>query len=452
MSAGLAPAPSTVAEPWHVFAITWLGQLVSVVGSGLTSFAVGLHVYRVTGSVTQLALVSFCYAFPAVVLSPIAGALVDRWDRRRAMLVSDLGAGTSVLFLWSLLAAAQAGIWPLQPWHLFLPITLISAFSALRWPAYQAATSLLVPRRHLGRAIGMIELATAAGQVLAPMLAAALLVRVGLPSVILADLATFAFAILTLLPLRFPAPPRAASEGPRALGDEIFHGVRYIRARPGLVGLLAVVCFVNVILGLVWVLVTPLVLSVAGVPALGVTFSIAGGGMLLGGVVMSVWGGPRRRLRGLLGFLAAAGVVLFMGALPPSAPLVAAGCASFLFCIPLIGGSASAIWQAKVEPGVQGRVFAARRMVTLAASALAILAAGPLADRWFEPWLAPGGALAASVGRVIGTGPGRGIGFLFAVTGALTIAVVLAAASAPRLRRVEDELPDALPADAPAPQ
>src|SRR6185437_4485950 len=191
------------------------------------------------------------------------------------------------------------------------------------------------------------------------------------------------------------------------------------------------------VLGLVWVLVTPLVLSVASVSALGVTFSVAGAGMLDDGIAMSVWGGPRRRMTGVLGFLLAAGLLLFMGALPPSAPLVAIGCAAFLFCVPAIESPAGAIWQSKVAPALQGRVFAARRMITLSAWALSNLVAGPLADRWFEPWLAPGGALAGTAGRVVGTGTGRGIGFLFSVTGAVVVAGVVAAYFTPSLRNVE---------------
>lgn len=435
-----SPAPSM-----RAFVVTWLGQLVSVVGSGLTSFAVSVRLYQDTGSATQLSILTFCYAFPAVVLSPFAGALVDRWDRRRAMLVSDLGAGLGVAILAALLAASQAGFFPLRSWHLFLPIMQISAFGALRWPAYQAATALLVPRRHLGRANGMIELATGVGQLVAPMLAAALVLRIGLLRVILIDLVSFALAILSLLPLRFPAPKGAESARRGSLREQFADGFRYVGARPGLVGLLGLTSFINVVLGVVTVLITPLVLSVAGVSALGVTFTIAGLGMLFGGILMSVSGGLKRRTWGVLGPFALAGVALVVGALERSVPLIAACCSAVLFCVPVITGSAGAIWQTKVTPGLQGRVFAVRRMISFGATAVANLMAGPIADRWFEPWLAPGGALASSVGRVIGTGPGRGIGFLFIVMGAATLAVFLAAALAPRVRDMEDDLPDALP-------
>lgn len=441
------PTPTSAAELRRVFLITWLGQLISVVGSGLTSFLIGLHVYQVTGSITQLSLVSFLYVFPAMLLSPIAGALVDRWDRRRAMLISDVGAGLGTVALWALLAGGRTGLFPLQTWHLLLPIAQISAFSTLRWPAYAATIALLVPKRDLGRANGMVELAGGAGQVAAPLLAATLVKRIGLERVILIDLASFVFAVSCLTVLRFPRPPAEAGAARPSITGELARGFRFIRERSGLVGLVLLSSGLNVVMAFVWVLITPLVLSIADVSVLGMTFSIAGLGMLLGGITSSVWRGPRRRMSTVLGFLLLAGGVLLLGALPPSIALLTTACAAFLFCVPLIQASAGAIWQLKVPPALQGRVFATRRMIVLAVSAFANLAAGPVADHFFEPWLAPGGWLAGSVGLIVGTGRGRGIGFLFTTLGVLVIAGVITSRLTPRLWDVEHDLPDALPHD-----
>jgi MFS family permease len=437
---------SSVAHPLRVFGVTWIGQLVSIVGSGLTSFAIGVRVFQETGSVTQLALVSFAYAVPMTLLSPVAGALVDRWDRRTSMLLSDLGAGIGVLCLWLLLVAGRRGVWSLAPWHFLLPIMLISACDALRWPAYRATTSLLIPKQQHTRANGLIELANGAGQVGAPVLAAALVTRIGLERVILIDLSTFVVAVASLLLVRFPRPPASAAgqAGKGSLRSEIASGWAFIRARPGLVRLLATMFSMNLAGGFITVLITPLVLDVSDVSGLGVALSSAGVGMLLGAIVISVWGGPRRRVYGLAGAVFLSGLVLFMGALPPSVPLIAAGAAIFMFNMPVMGSCSQAIWLSKVPPDLQGRVFAVRRMIASVASPLTYLLAGPIADRMFEPWLAPGGALAGSIGRVIGIGPGRGIGLLFIVLGVVLCAVGLAVFASPRLRELEDELPDAL--------
>jgi hypothetical protein len=171
--------------------------------------------------------------------------------------------------------------------------------------------------------------------------------------------------------------------------------------------------------------------------------------MVLGGIVMSIWGGPKRMIRGALSFQLMAAFVLFGGALPASMPVVTLCAGLFLFTFPLMGGSIQTLWQRKVPHELQGRVFATKRMIAIAASPVASLMSGPLADRYFEPWLAPGGALADSVGRVVGTGTGRGIGFLFVVLGLVMTVNVIITWLNPRVRNLETELPDAIP-DKPA--
>jgi len=436
----------------RVFFITWLGQLVSLVGSGLTSFAVGIKIYQDSGSVTQLSLVSFCYVAPLVLLSPVAGTLVDRWDRRRAMLLADAGAGSSALVMWALLSASAAGAIAIPSWVYLGPIAVTSAFDAFRWPAYQAATSLLVPKQHLGRANGLIELASGVGQVSAPALAAALVTRIGVQRVVLIDVVSFAFAIGSLFLVRFPAVPRSELGEKEAAGDRAqsllqgsLVGWRFIRARPGLLVLLAFSVANNLSFGIMTVLITPFVLGVSDVATLGKVLSFAGLGMLLGGVTLSVWGGPRKRVRGIVAFTLLSGVVLFMGGAPPSVLLFASGSALFLFCGPLIGGCAQTIWQSKTPPDVQGRVFALKRMIAAGSAPLGNLIAGPLVDRLFEPWMAAGGALAGSAGAIIGTGRGRGIGLFFIVLGTTRILQAFVAILVPRFWNVEDDIPDALP-------
>jgi hypothetical protein len=163
---------------------------------------------------------------------------------------------------------------------------------------------------------------------------------------------------------------------------------------------------------------------------------------MAGAAVCSAWGGPRRRVRGLVVLEALSGLVLLAGLWPPSVPLLAGAAFAFLFLSPFIASSLLTVWQVKVPPDVQGRVFAVRRVVGLAGPPIAALLAGPLAERLFEPWMTPGGALAGSVGRVIGVGPGRGIGLLLAALGLLAVLNGLVVWLSPRVRHLEDELPD----------
>ncbi|MGD8814610.1 MAG: MFS transporter, partial [Anaerolineales bacterium] len=172
----------TMARGMITFSIVWLGQCVSVIGSGLTSFALGVWIFERTGSVTQFALIGLFAALPRVLLSPLAGALVDRWDRRRAMILSDTGAGLSTLLLVLLLFSNR-----LEIWHIYLIVGTSAAFSTIQWPAYTAATTLLVAKKNLGRANGMVQFGLAASEILAPALAGVLILTVQLEGVILID-------------------------------------------------------------------------------------------------------------------------------------------------------------------------------------------------------------------------------------------------------------------------
>jgi hypothetical protein len=428
----------------HIFLVTWCGRLVSYIGSGLSSFALSLHVYQSSGSITQFSLTSFSYFLPQLLLSPVAGALVDRWDRRRVMLLADLGAGLGTLSSWLLVVASESGYWKLENWHLYLTIGLGACFTAFRAPAFQATTALLMPKRHLARANSLLELAAGTGQIVAPVVAGALLGRIGLSGILLIDMVTLSVAVGSLLLVRFPAPPQS-EEGQRGRGQlrqEIATGWRFIRSRPGLLVFIAIA---NLNVALVLVLLTPLALSFTDATTLGALMSSSGMGMMLGSIVMGVWGGPRRRMLGVIGFHVLSGVSLLAAFMPPHIVLLGAAVFFFLFSVPVVSSCAQAIWQTKVPADMQGRVFAVRRMVGLVSPPLAALIAGPLADRYFEPWMAPGGALAGTIGRVMGTGTGRGIALLLVVLGAIILVNAVTAWLSPAMRHVEEELPDALP-------
>jgi MFS family permease len=431
-----------------VFLVIWVGQVVSALGSSLAGFALGVWVYQQTGSATRFALIAVVSSLPGILLAPIAGALADRWNRRWAMIVSDTGAGCASLALALLFWNGR-----LELWHVYPLLACSSAFVTLRWPAFTAATTLLVPREHLGRAAGLTQMGSAAAEILAPALAGVLMMSIGLAGVVLIDVSTFFVAITTLLAVRVPrAEVTAAGAAARgSLLREAAFGWTYIRQRPGLLSLLALLAATNLSLGMMQVLVAPLVLSFASAAVLGRVLSVAGLGMLAGSLLMSVWGGPRNRIGGVLGFLLLQGLVLVVGGLSPSAPLIAAAGFVFLFAAPIILGSTQVLWQSKVAPDLQGRVFAVRRMVAWSTLPLGYLLAGPLADRVFEPLLAASGPLADSAGQLIGAGKGRGIALLLITLGLVVMLTVAAFFRYPRLRRLESELPDFLPEASPVP-
>ncbi len=434
------------ATGFRAFLVVWAGQLVSLVGSGLTRFALGVWVYQSTGSVTLFALIALFARLPGLLLAPFAGALVDRWDRRRTMLGSDTAAGVATVGLAVLLWTGE-----LATWHVYVFVTVGSLAEAFQWPAYVASSTLLVPKKHLGRISGMMQFGQAAAGTLAPAPAGFLLVTVGMAGVLITDFVTFAIAALGLLLVRIPSPPRRPEDVEKpSIWREALFGWTFIRERPGLVGLLVYFAAANLVLGFVVVLVTPMVLGFADAAILGLVLTALNSGMLAGAAVMSAHGGPERRIHGVLSMGLVMGVGIAAAGLRPDPYLVGGALFVALFAAPILNGSSQAIWQSKVPPEVQGRVFAVRRLIAQFTAPIAYLLAGPLVDGLLDPWMAPGAPLAGSVGRVLGVGEGRGIGFLFVVLGALMMLLSAGGYLQPRVRRVEDDLPDAIP-DAPEP-
>jgi DHA3 family macrolide efflux protein-like MFS transporter len=425
----------------RAFAAMWFGQVISFIGSGLTSFALGVWVLQKTGEITKYALISMFFVLPGVLLGPLAGTLIDRWDRRKAMLISDLGAGLSTASIAILYLLGG-----LQVWHIYVAVFISGAFGSLRMPSMQAAMTQMIPRKNLGRTSGMMEIVQIGEFLIAPAIAGGLMGKIGLSGVIMIDFSTFLFAISILLFVRIPRV-EATSEGKAGSGSmlqETIYGWKYIMARPGLAALMLLFSLANFTTEMTVVLFTPLILSFASTAQLGMAMSLCASGFLVGGLLMSIWGGPKRRIKVVLIGLILLGVFsALIGVRASTSLIIVAGFLSTL-CVPILSSSNQVIWQKKVSPDVQGRVFGIRRTITLATPLLTYVVAGPLTDRVFEPMMAVDGPLAGSIGQMLGTGAGRGIGLLFVTMGFLLVLITAISCLFPHLRGVEDELPDAV--------
>ena len=420
----------------RVFGIVWLGQLVSNLGSAMTSFGLGIWVYQKTGSATQLALIVLASRLPMLLVSPFAGALVDRWDRRWAMILSDTGAALGTLVIMLLLVAGS-----LETWHLYTALSFSGVFAAFQFPAYGAATTLLVKKEDYARASGLVQLAGSIGRVAAPTVAAAVVVWVGLTPLFVVDFVTFSFAVGTLLIVRFPAaePSERRGRGVRGLLLEAREGLDFVLERRALFILMMSFVVVNFAFAFQGVLLIPLLLNLTTEQVAGVVVSIAAAGLVVGSLGLSVWGGPKDRVAGVYLPILAMGVGLILMGLRSSVGLVIAGMLLLHVTHPVAGGSSQAIWQSKVPPNLQGRVFAIRQVSAISAAPVAFLLAGTLADHVFEPAMAEAGGV---VGTLFGSGPGRGIGVMFVLAGLLVVLTVFVARNHPRIRNLETEVPD----------
>jgi MFS transporter, DHA3 family, macrolide efflux protein len=425
----------------HTFLLVWFGQMVSIIGSGLSSFALDVWIYQKTGSVTQFAIGFLFGSIPALLIIPFAGALADRWNRRYCMMISDCGAGMSMLAIAILLFTGK-----LEVWHIYIAVAFSSAFGSLQWPAYNAAIPQLVPKEHLTRANGLTQLADALKMLVPPILGGALLVTIKLEGVLFVDFITFLVSIITLSIVRFPdlTTNSAAEEKGKqeSMFAEFTYGVKYLQSRPGLLGLILFFAIANFFLSMISVLLTPLILSFTSPAMLGTILFIDGVGMLLSTLLISTRGMPSQQINSILGFQLLGGLCIAATGFRASVPLVAVAAFLFAFGSPIVNCCSQAILQRKVAAEVQGRVFAIEGMTMNILQPIAYLIAGPLADRVFEPLMATNGALAGTIGLVMGTGSGRGIGLLFVILGGLSMLLPVLAYQYPRLRFVEAELID----------
>jgi MFS transporter, DHA3 family, macrolide efflux protein len=410
---GIAPA----------FAAAWAGQFVSLIGSGMTTFALGLWVLESRGAVTDYALLGACAIAPRVFLAPVVARVVDSVPRRRVMLATQTAGAATTLALLAILAAGS-----LQIWHVYLAAAALGTAAAFEWPAWSAATTLLVSEAQFARAAGLVAMAQGVADVIAPIAGGALLLTIGVGPILALDAASFLVAVAALAWVRFPEPVRAAAAARPRLTD----GWRWLRTRPALLGLLAFVSSVNFLWGLVGALAAPLILGFAGPGELGAVFSIAGIGVIVGSISMTVWGGPRRKLAGILAAELVSGFAFIAMGAQPSLILVAAGVFVAHLTLPVIAGCGQAIWQAEVPADMQGRVFAIRQAVERAVIPVAYVVAGPLVDGFFRPALAPGGP-ASGLASFLGARDG-GIASIFVLMGVLQIAMAVVAMRSWRMR------------------
>lgn len=420
------------------FLTIWSGQTVSMIGSGLTGFALAVWLFEQTGNATPMAITALSQWLPRIVLAPFAGMVADRYSRKLVMLCADAGAAAMTA-----VGAALVVSGGLEVWHVYLLAMMIGTFESFQDPAFTASITLLVDKKHYARAAGMRQASAALESIAAPLIAGLLLGVIGLGGVIIVDLATFAAGFATLIAVRVPDPPRRAAgeedARQRGLRDAVY-GMRYIAARRGLLAMLLYFALVNFFANTSAVLLPPLVLSFSDAAGLGLAQTVGGAGMLAGSLAVSVWGGPKRRMRAVYLSILLAGAGLIVVSSHASLAVVATGLFSMLVLIPVANGALTAIWQSKVEPAVQGRVFAARSMIATATMPLAFGLSGPLADRVFEPLMreAPPPLFTA----LVGDGPGRGYAVIFLLGGILLVAATAVFVAYRPLRRVDEELPD----------
>ncbi|MCB9134813.1 MAG: MFS transporter [Anaerolineales bacterium] len=424
------------------FIIILIGQIISILGSQMTRFALGIWLWQETGKATDLAIVVAVSMAPRILLYPIAGVIVDKFSRRLTIILSDLAAGIVTVILFLLLVRGE-----LVTWHLVVGNFISSAFSSFQFPAFSAAISLMVPKDEYVRANSMLSIVRSGAGILAPALAGVLLGLIQLEGIMLFDIISFLAAIGTLLIVSIPEPE--TSEAGRGVKSGLWHqftfGFRYILSRPSLFGMQLIGFLDNLAFNFSYVLITPLILARNGEneAILGTVLSVGSAGTLIGGLILSAWKGPKRRVHFVLWGIILGSLLgtiwfgLFTGVLFWSFANFVLG-----MSFPMVGNSNQAIWQAKVPPDIQGRVFTTRLFIAQISAPLATLFSGSIADNIFGPAMMSETALSNIFGKLVGTGPSAGMALMFLFSGILGAFAGVLGYLLPVVRNIEDILPD----------
>lgn len=403
------------------YLLLWSTQSLSALGSSMTGYALVLWLYRESGSALETALLSVCSYAPYVLMSIFAGALSDRWDKKRTMLICDLLAAVSTVGVLVLLKTGQ-----LSPWHMYLLNAVSGLMNTVQQPASEVAATLLVPKEHYQRTSGLRSLSGSLNTLLHPVLASALFAFSGMDLVIAVDLATFSLAFLTLLFfIRIPKAPE--SERPReSLLASAGEGLRWLRGNPLIMYLIFFLACINLVASAYNAALPALLLSRenGGETVFGLVNATVGAASLIGSAAASLLPASKDRVRAIC-------LCLFL-AMSTENFLLAFGRTPALWClgavlgwlpIPLMNAHMDVIFRTRIPAGMQGRVFSCRNTLQFFTIPVGYLLGGVLVDQVFEPFMsAQAGGLLVSL---FGSGKGSGAALLFFVLGLSGVAVCL---------------------------
>jgi MFS transporter, DHA3 family, macrolide efflux protein len=427
------------------FGVIWTGQLVTLLGNALLRFAFVIHAWETGGKVTDVALLSVCTTLPQAVLSPTAGAVVDRCRKEVALRISDAAGFVTVSGLAVLYFSAS-----LQLWEIYVAVICLGAGSAFAFPALSSAVPLLVPRSHLQRANGLLGSANSGAVIFGPALAAVLLRVAGLGSILWIDLATFAVALGCVYAMpRTERPARQEADGSRrSIRADTAEGIRYLFGQAGLRGLVFVDSGANLVMVFGYAVVQPMVLARTGdnTGALAAVLACTGVGGLAGGLLLAARGGPSHRVRGMmLGIIGMCLTSLIGVGLVRDVPGWCVGILLGTALMPMINSAMQAIVQTEVPAALQGRVFGATQSVAQISLPIATVTSAVLADHVFDPQAASESGLVGFLRPAVGSGPGTGMAVMLLLAGVLGVVIALLGMRSRSIRVFDLPAPGSVP-------
>ena len=383
------------------FFTVWTGQAFSLFGSALVQFALIWWLTQKSGSATVLAIATLVGMLPQILLGPFAGALVDRWNRRIIMMIADATIAAFTLLLAYLFATDTV-----QIWHIYAIMAVRALGGAFHFPAMSASTPLMVPESQLTRVNGLNQTLQGINGLIAPPIGALLISILPTQGILLIDVGTAMLAILPLFFISIPQPKRQEDLGQKekpSLLQDVREALAYIRSWPGLVAIIVMALFLNFLLVPTGSLL-PLLITKhfsKGAIELGLINSVEGFGIIAGGIILSIWGGFKKKIVTSMTGIIGLGIGVMLMGLAPASLFIVAVIGSILLgvMIPITNGPIGALLQSIVRPDMQGRVMSLLSSGATAISPLGLLIAGPLSDALgIQVWFWVGGIICVIIG------------------------------------------------------
>jgi len=360
------------------FLVLFTGQAFSLFGSRLVQFALVWHLTELTKSPSVLATASIAALLPQVFIGPFAGALVDRWDRRVVMMVSDSLIALSILFL-----ALMFNVGRVEVWHIYAVMMFRAAGGAFQWPAMQASTSMMVPRKHLSRVAGLNQSLSGLVAVSAPPLGALLLAIMPIEYVLGIDVLTAILAVGPLVFIKVPRPEHDGSSARGVLGD-MKEGFQWIFKQKGLLVIMLMSLCINMVTTPTFTMLPLLITEFfnGGAIELAWVQSANGVGMILGGLILGVWGGFKSKINTAFSALFLASIGLLAFSRTPADMLWIGVVSMFVFGFmnSIANSSFFSVLQSLIPHEMQGRVFTLIMSSSVAVSPLGLALAGPIVE------------------------------------------------------------------------
>lgn len=389
----------------------WLGELISNIGSGMTAFALSVYIYEKTGSVSYVSLITLLSFMPSIILSPIGGLLADRYDRRLLMIIGDLFSGLGLVYiLWSI----QAGEKSIVP--IFIGITFSSIFTSLLEPSYRATLTDILDEENYAKASGLIQAAGSAKYLISPVIAGMILSVADIRVILLLDILTFITTCLMIFLVR----KSMNSEMQNYKKDSfkgLLEGLFIIKENRGVYSLVIIMFFVCFFMGFIQILIRPMILALSNVKTAGMMESLCALGLLIGSLWIGIAGIKKNYSKILTVACFFCGIFMSMTGVNENLAII--GISTFLFfsTLPFMNSCADVLVRVSVPNELQGRVWGLISLITQMGTVAAYIISGIMADYIFEPMFNKNGILVENIGIIIGTGKGRGIGFMLILSG-----------------------------------